>query len=117
MKFYFRTVFLLFIGFNTFIQAAPDKTIAVQTLNTSLLFKVGDNNKLCQSYLGKRLEPADWASVRNSNDEALLTFGTSYVHQPALRVTHADGNTSTDLIFVKSEEKRLTTTRYRRRFT
>jgi len=107
MKIYFRAVLFLSFGLTTLLQAATDKTIAVQTQNTSLLFKVGDNNKLCQSYLGKRLEPADWASVRNSNDEAMLTFGTSYVHQPGLRVTHADGNTSTELVFVKSEEKRL----------
>jgi len=97
----------LFFSFATILQAATSKTIVIQTGNTSLIYKVSGNNKLYQCYFGKKLEAADWVSVPVSNDEALLTFGTSYVNQPALRVVHADGNTSTELVFDRSEEKRL----------
>lgn len=88
-------------------NASPGRTISIQTKNTSLVYKVNDKNKLCQSFYGNRLNDADCELIPVSDDEIVLTFGTSYVHQPALRAVHADGNTSTELIFDRSESKRL----------
>ena len=36
----------------------------------------------------------------NALAPAYPTFGNGYLNEPALRVTHADGNTSTDLVYV-----------------
>ncbi len=89
------------------IQADPGKTIAIQTKNTSLVYKVNDKKKVCQSYFGSKLTGSDCDLVVVSNNEIAPAFGTSYVHQPAIRAVHADGNTSTELVFDKSESKRL----------
>jgi len=107
MKILVCSVLSLFFSFASILEAATSKTIVIHTANTSLIYKVGDKSKVYQCYFGKKLDTADCELVPVSNDEVLLTFGTSYVNQPALRVVHADGNTSTELVFEKSEEKRL----------
>lgn len=87
--------------------ASEKKTINIQTNHTSLVYKVNEKNKVCQSYYGNNLSEADCEMIPTSADELLLTFGTNYVHQPALRAVHADGNTSTELVYDRSETKRL----------
>jgi len=88
-------------------QANSGKTIAIQTKNTSLVYKVNDKNKVCQSYFGKKLTDSDCELTPVSDNEIAPTFGGNYVHQPAIRAVHADGNTSTELVFDKTETKRL----------
>ena len=102
------SLFVSFLFLSLGVLAAPaGETIIIQTKNTSLVYKVDDRNKLCQSYFGNYMSDADCRQVPTSKDEILLTFGTNYVHQPALRVVHGDGNTSTELIYDRSETKRL----------
>jgi alpha-galactosidase len=88
-------------------HALSDKTIVIRTQHTCLVYQVNDSNKLCQSYFGHALSDNDCESIPVSNDEILLTFGTNYVHQPALRVVHGDGNTSTNLVFDRWESRRM----------
>ncbi len=105
-----RNLLLLIVAFLFSLgqaQADPGKTIAIHTKNTSLVYKVNDKNKVCQSYFGSKLSDSDCAQVTVSDNEIAPTFGTSYVHQPAIRAVHADGNTSTELVFDKTETKRL----------
>ena len=89
------------------VQANAGKTIAIQTKNTSLVYKVNDKDKVCQSYFGNKLSDSDCDLVLVSNNEIAPAFGAGDVHQPAIRAVHADGNTSTELVFDKAETKRL----------
>ncbi|MDR0799514.1 MAG: alpha-galactosidase, partial [Dysgonamonadaceae bacterium] len=104
-----KPLFNLFIFFwmlsGTLEMAAG--AIVIRTQNTCLVYQINDKNKVCQSYYGKALDAADCELVPVSNDEILLTFGTNYVHQPAVRAVHSDGNTSTELVFDRSEVRRL----------
>lgn len=102
-----RIIAFLSLLLTVSLSAGASKTVAIQTKNTSLVYKLNDKNKLCQSFFGNRLSDADCELVPVSTDEIVLTFGGNYVAQPALRAVHGDGNTSTDLVFDKSETKRL----------
>ena len=74
MKFF--SVLMTMLSFPLLANATSQETIVIQTDNTSLVYKVNDKNKLCQSYLGNRLREKDCELVPVSNDEILLTFGT-----------------------------------------
>lgn len=73
--------------------------IPVTTADNALVFKVDNTHKLRQCYYGTKLNPADYPSVQVSTADAFPTFGTSNINEAALRVVHADGNTSTELVF------------------
>ncbi|MDE6825663.1 MAG: alpha-galactosidase, partial [Paramuribaculum sp.] len=88
-----------------------DRTIIrVATDNTDLIFEVGSNKRLYQTYLGPRLlhdEDAlslSWnqhsgsdGSVSTRGWEAYSTSGNEDFFEPALGITHADGNMTTYL--------------------
>lgn len=79
--------------------------IVVETNGTSLVFTVGDNGRLYQSYFGKKLaDKADYASLPLGK-EAYLTHGMEDYFEPALHVNHADGNPSTLLNYKSHETK------------
>jgi alpha-galactosidase len=104
-KFLFIFSFLFFSTGTIF--AKQGETIIIRTQNTSLVYKVNKHNKLCQSYYGNRLNDDDYESMPVSNDEIMPASGTHYVHQPAIRAVHGDGNTSTELVFERYETRRL----------
>ncbi|HUX59189.1 MAG TPA: alpha-galactosidase [Bacteroidales bacterium] len=86
----------------------PDKLIAVRTLSTDLVYKVsGRDGRLYQSYLGTRLDNVDILSnVRYAGHMAYATFGTDNLFEPAIRMTHNDGNPSLELKYLNhSTEK------------
>ncbi len=56
-------------------------------------FQVGDDGRLYQRALG---EP-EATGLPQRFEEAFPPWGDGYIWEPALQVTHADGNTSTDL--------------------
>lgn len=74
---------------------APYDTVVLKTKRFSLECQVGDDNRLYQRAFG--------ASVANEPpqrfDEAYPQWGDGYVWEPALQVTHADGNSSTALLY------------------
>lgn len=93
-------------------QTARTEPIRIGTDNIDLILKVGDNGRLYQTYLGPRLLHAsdaanlDWAVVAGSDGslsrrgwEAYGTSGSEDFFEPALSVTHADGNAATYLYF------------------
>ncbi|GHU72560.1 alpha-galactosidase [Bacteroidia bacterium] len=94
---------LLLLG-SVFAENVP---IIIRTKNTCLVYKTNDKQQVVQSYFGNALNDADCRAIPASNDAIVLTFGGNYVHQPALRAVHIDGNTSTDLIFDRTETKRI----------
>ena len=71
----------------------------VETKNTSLVFSGKTNGKFLFQYYGKKLtDPSQLLkSGIGMNEEAYTTFGIYCTEDKALRVTHSDGNMSTDL--------------------
>jgi alpha-galactosidase len=91
----------------TFAQTAvaprPPVPIIVETQHTSLVLVVGENRKLYQNYLGRKLaNTADYALLPFRH-EAYVTAGTDNLFEPAIRVIHADGNPSLALLFVDQQ--------------
>jgi len=68
---------------------------SVNTKNFTLNFEVGDDGRLYQRAVGA----ADAAGKLLRTDEAYPQAGDGYIWEPALQIVHADGNTSTALIF------------------
>ncbi len=90
--------FLQFL-FVTSVLSEEGLSIPITTANQVLVFKVDKNHKLRQCYYGSKLNSSDYSSVQTSAIDAYPTFGTSYINEAALRVVHADGNTSTELVY------------------
>ncbi len=75
------------------VALGPSETFSLGTKSFTLNFEVGDDGRLYQKPLG--VNGDDQKSQRN--DEAYPQAGDGYIHEPALQVVHADGNTSTAL--------------------
>ena len=90
---------LIQLFFVTVAFAENEIFIPVTTADNALVFRVDNAHKLRQCYYGPKLNKADYPSVQISTADAFPTFGTSNINEAALRVVHADGNTSTELIF------------------
>uniref|UniRef100_A0AB33JTW5 Alpha-galactosidase n=1 Tax=Prevotella sp. GTC17262 TaxID=3236797 RepID=A0AB33JTW5_9BACT len=97
---------------------ADNKTYRISTDKTELVLQVGDNGRLYQTYLGKKLKFADEASkisyrvgagrVGANNVagwEVYQCSGAEDYYEPALGVVHADGNATTYLYFQSASEK------------
>ena len=78
------------------------RQIWVSTAHSALVLMPAEDHQLRQMRYGA-LE----TSAADDGMECYPTFGDGNVQEPALRVTHADGNTSTDLQFVGSETTRI----------
>lgn len=88
------------------VLKANDKiTIPISTNNTSLIFKVGQNGRLYQSYLGQNLKFDSDISQLPLGSEAYLTHGMEDYYEPALRILHTDGNPSLLLKYVSHDQK------------
>ena len=85
----------LFITENGAANPPSPKTFSVQTKSFVLNFRVGDDGRLYQRAIGA----ADGSEKLRRDDECYPQAGDGYVWEPALQVIHADGNTSTALIF------------------
>lgn len=107
-------MFLTVLG----IQAADRQNIRISTDNIDLVLQVGDNHRLYQVYLGNKLATdADFShfnwKIKPGSDgsygirglEAYPGSGGEDFFEPALAITHADGNLSTYLYYQGSEQK------------
>lgn len=87
------------VAFTYATTGASPTQIVVQTDNTGLVFTVGENGRLYQSYFGKRMaNPADYANL-TGGVEAYITHGMEDYFEPALHINHADGNSSSLLTY------------------
>jgi alpha-galactosidase len=86
----------------------PDILIQAGTLNTDLVYKVsGRDGRLYQSYLGSKLGNIESLSqLREPGHPAYATFGTDNLFEPAIRMTHNDGNPSLELKYVSYKTER-----------
>ena len=95
-------------------KAEESRIFRVGTENIDLIFQVGGNGRLYQSYIGPRLKySADYSNLPIGK-EAYLTHGLEDYFEPAIRLVHNDGNPSLLLKFISSSvqqdgNKNLTT--------
>lgn len=73
----------------------PYETFGLSTKNFALDFEVGDDGRLYQRAIGAR---AEQEHLRR-DDEFYPQAGDGYIWEPAVQVVHADGNTSTALLY------------------
>lgn len=112
---YLKFIFSLILGLLSITVCAKIQTIIpINTQDTTMVYGVDENNKLQFLYYGKRLNSFDDFSKRhliNKPDTnrafqspAIPTFGDDgFVNEPMLRVTHADGAMSTELVYLGHE--------------
>lgn len=103
-KSFFLFSFVLAVSSGS-VKAAND-VVSITTSNNQLIYKVDGKNKLCQCYFGSKLK-TNPELVQQTQADAYPTFGTSYINEPALRVVHSDGNTSTELYYVSSSSQKF----------
>lgn len=96
---------------------AQNKLITLETSNNAVVLQVNGNKYLSMIYLGTKLKNADeyalvpkmykrgddYSGIINS---AYTPSGSRNLVEPAITVTHADGNTSLDLQYVSHAEKK-----------
>ncbi len=97
MKKCFWTLFCSIL--TVLVHAQSDRQILLETKNSALLLSVGANQRVTQSYFGKKLAPADYALLKGGR-EVYLTAGMENQNEPAIRIVHADGNPSLELQYV-----------------
>lgn len=85
------------------VYGISGEIIRIKTKATDLIFKVGDNGRLYQSYLGQKLLDDSGLSGLKRGREAYLSHGMEDYFEPAIRILHNDGNPSLLLKFVSSE--------------
>jgi alpha-galactosidase len=74
---------------------AESPSVVLKTRSLAVTFQVGDDGRLYQHPIGA----GDPAAKLRRDDEFYPQAGDGYVWEPALQATHADGNTSTALVF------------------
>ena len=89
------------------VHAADKPVIRIETGNPSLIYRVGDNGRLYQSYLGKRLNYEADIDHLPLGTEAYLTHGMEDYFEPALHMVHNDGNPSTLLKYDTHTSQKL----------
>lgn len=104
------------------LSAAADelKTIRISTDNTDMILQVNNNGRLYMVYLGDKLlnaadaDKLDWrmntgsdGSVSTRGHEAYMASGGEDFFEPALAVTHADGDKTTYLYYKDSETRAI----------
>lgn len=97
---FFRNIlFSCFLLLTLHSAQLKGQSISITTNKSLLLFKVGEKNKLLQTYFGKKMtEPFKAGSEEH---EAYMTAGTDNLLEPAVRIIHTDGNPSLELNYVR----------------
>lgn len=86
--------FICFLCLSNMLRATNKPVIKIETTNISLIYQVGDNNRLYQSYLGKKLTNDSDLKFLPRGTEAYLTHGMEDYFEPAIAILHNDGNPS-----------------------
>lgn len=77
------------------ITLPPFEPFSVNTAHFTVNFKVGEDGRLYQ----RPLDAGDGNEPLQRMDEVYPQSGDGYIGEPALQVVHADGNTSTVLLY------------------
>jgi alpha-galactosidase len=94
----------------TITASAQSTVIPIETKNNAIVLRVGDDKRLSMVYFGGRLSdkneynavPKVTRQDRYDNvyNSAYTTSGTHNLLEPAIEVTHADGNKSLELQYI-----------------
>ena len=107
MKILFVSCLLIMLCGLSVVRAQDHKQIVIQTDHTELVYTVGDNGRLYQSYIGERLQAGSAAEIENpERHEAYIGGGMDDPGTPAIRMIHADGNPSLNLVYVDHSVKK-----------
>ncbi|PTR01553.1 alpha-galactosidase [Mucilaginibacter yixingensis] len=94
-------IFTFILSASTAVVGQNKEPIVIATNNSALVLSIGANQRVYQNYLGKRLiNKQDYALIPQGRYEAYITGGMEDQFQPAVKVTHADGNPSLELQYV-----------------
>lgn len=96
-------------------NTTANKLIQADTKDLSMIMTVGADSTLFFQYFGEKIADASPFLIKNSyrrsdygtDNLAYLTAGGRNFREPALRVTHADGDLNTDLFYVKHSQTAL----------
>ena len=94
------------LGISCMLKAADKPIIKIETDCTSLIFQVGDNGRLYQRYLGKKLNHESDFAYLPQGTEVYITHGAEDYFEPAIQVLHNDGNPSLLLKYVEHSSSR-----------
>ncbi|SEJ75657.1 alpha-galactosidase [Dyadobacter sp. SG02] len=84
-----------------FAQAQRQEIIRINTLENSLVLAADDKGQLKQLYFGKRMNDSLPTAAMAQAAVAFPAYGTN-VSDAALRITHADGNLTTRLVYERN---------------
>src|SRR5512133_3386436 len=111
-----KKLLLTVILFCTFCYASMGQTqktqttevlISTGTLNTDLIYRVNPKDgRLYQAYIGSKLNSPEMLKLRNDGHQAYPTFGTGNLFEPAIRMTHNDGNPSLELKYISHNSEK-----------
>ncbi len=108
---YFLFILFLYIGVMTHATDNNERLLVLNTNNLSLVLEADKSGTLLHRYFGQRLaDPSPFlskvlyrTSEYGTRNEAYSTMGGKNFREPALRVTHWDGDLNTELVFRKAE--------------
>lgn len=117
MKHFIATAAFMLLAISS-MNAMEKKIIRISTDKTDLVLQVAENGRLYQSYFGEKLlnesdlKQFDWSvypasdkSVSRRGWEVYSGSGNEDFFEPAVAITHSDGNPSTWLYYVSSSTK------------
>jgi alpha-galactosidase len=89
----------------------PDVLIFTGTLNTDLIYRVsGKDGRIYQAYIGSKLNsPEVLNQLRDNGHQAYATYGPGNLFEPAIRMTHNDGNPSLELKYLSHNTEKTGT--------
>jgi alpha-galactosidase len=89
-------------------SAAPGTIISVPTAHAALTLCLEPDGRVYQLGFGsKSKQPGLPEKTPDREREFLPAYGNGYILEPAIQATHADGNTSTDFIFVTNQTTKV----------
>ncbi len=108
------------LALSTSAATYDNKTIRISTDDIDIVMKVAPNGRLYQTYLGEKLlhdadlDNLEWyqhagsdGSVSRRGWEVCSTSGNEDFFEPALGITHADGNMTTYLYYTGSTTEKV----------
>ena len=88
---------------------ADGASVNIAITHSALVLRVGADHRVYQLHYGVVENKVAAAATLARETELHPQFGDGFISEPALQATHADGNTSTDLIYVRDETTAIDT--------
>ena len=113
-----KLIFNLLLCVSTAVFAQKTVVIPIETQDNAFVLATDKDNRLCTTHFGKRLKQANeyanitrqyWAKDDNAGiyNAAYTSSGSTNLVEPALNITHSDGNMSTELKYVSHDSKKI----------